>query len=523
MSSPTGPIKLNFLLDTGSQVSIVDYDKIKNSGLQFEKKSLSLHSLSFKDIIEGFDTSIKLLLPNGSYHKGQFFGLPNFKINMHSNGISKLNSKLDKLNCLSTCVPKYSRDNIKINGIIGSDILAAFSVFELTKVAEGTCVRLANGFVPIGCIDKFNLEFKNVYCDVSSNDKKSDHFELNCSNKFQSLEPRTNLDEEFVNKSKGKKVAEIKLFKRHLGECKSKSKFKKCKKVFKCKYAKQCNFVLNEDLRPKHFSVSQISKTEEDVEVGLEKLFSLESIGIPCEHSLEDLNKINEFRNNIKFVNGKFHVSIPWDDKLLARVPSNFLVAKHLAKKVHFQNVKEGIDSQYLKVFDEQLNLGIIEEIFPVDTEAHKWIPHRPVVRVDPLVKSTKVRPVFNCSLRNKGAPSLNDAAYPGVDLLNPLLGLLNYIRTNNFALLADIKKAFLNIFLSDNTDRNKFSFILYYDNKFHFFRHNTILFGFVASPFILGCVLRNFAETLYDRELKAIIQNQFYVDNMLVTSNSST
>ena len=48
-------------------------------------------------------------------------------------------------------------------------------------------------------------------------------------------------------------------------------------------------------------------------------------------------------------------------------------------------------------------------------------------------------------------------------------------------------------------------------------------MFGFVASPFILGCVLRNFAETLYDRELKAIIQNQFYVDNMLVTSNSSS
>ena len=86
-------------------------------------------------------------------------------------------------------------------------------------------------------------------------------------------------------------------------------------------------------------------------------------------------------------------------------------------------------------------------------------------------MKSTKIRPVFNyCSLRNKGVPSLNDVAYPGVDLLNPLLGLLNYVRTNNFALLTDIQKAFLNIFLFDNTDRNKLSFILFYDNKIHFF-----------------------------------------------------
>ena len=57
--------------------------------------------------------------------------------------------------------------------------------------------------------------------------------------------------------------------------------------------------------------------------------------------------------------------------------------------------------------------------------------------------------------------PSLNEAAFSGIDLMNPLLGLVQLFRTNKYALLADIKKAFLNIFLSDVEDQNRFSFVL--------------------------------------------------------------
>ena len=103
---------------------------------------------------------------------------------------------------------------------------------------------------------------------------------------------------------------------------------------------------------------------------------------------------------------------------------------------------------------------------------------------------------------------------------MNPLLGLVQLFRTNKYALLADIKKAFLNIFISDVEDQNRFSFVLYVNNKFHYFRYKTILFGFAASPFILNFCLKHLTDNVQNPEINRIISNNFYVDNMIVTSN---
>ena len=73
------------------------------------------------------------------------------------------------------------------------------------------------------------------------------------------------------------------------------------------------------------------------------------------------------------------------------------------------------------------------------------WVPHRPVVRTEEQV-STKVRLVLNCSLKIGSSPSINEAAYPGVNLLNNLFELLLKIRESNYLVLSDVRKAFLMI-----------------------------------------------------------------------------
>ena len=55
--------------------------------------------------------------------------------------------------------------------------------------------------------------------------------------------------------------------------------------------------------------------------------------------------------------------------------------------------------------------------------------------------KTTKDRPEFNCSLKVENIHSLNEAAFPGIDMFNPLLGLLNRFRTDGYVLLVDLKK----------------------------------------------------------------------------------
>ena len=52
----------------------------------------------------------------------------------------------------------------------------------------------------------------------------------------------------------------------------------------------------------------------------------------------------------------------------------------------------------------------------------------------------------------------------------------------------SDIKRAFLQILLSEQADKNKFK-ILWYDadNNLISYRYNSIVFGFSSSPFILN------------------------------------
>ena len=79
--------------------------------------------------------------------------------------------------------------------------------------------------------------------------------------------------------------------------------------------------------------------------------------------------------------------------------------------------------SSYQAVFSQQLADDIIEEIDvrPDDFLKFIWIPHRPVVKTDANT-TTKIRPVFNCSLKTNKAPSLNEAAYAGVNLMKDIV-----------------------------------------------------------------------------------------------------
>ena len=118
---------------------------------------------------------------------------------------------------------------------------------------------------------------------------------------------------------------------------------------------------------------------------------------------------------------------MPWNRDLVKQVPSNLKVSLAVAERVYKNLEKQNIANAYEE--EQQESLGIIE---PVNqkTSDQIWIPHRPVIRNEANV-TTKIRPVFNCSLKMGKAPSLNEAAFPGIDLMNNLLSLLLYFRSN--------------------------------------------------------------------------------------------
>ena len=150
----------------------------------------------------------------------------------------------------------------------------------------------------------------------------------------------------------------------------------------------------------------------------------------------------NRFRDGISFKDGHYHVELPWYQDNIDLVPSNnFVALKVLGRTIDLLK-RKGLVNKHQEVFDKQLEDGIIEEVKvnPSDYDNHIWIPHRPIIRTEEQVTS-KIRPVFNCSLKSdKALPSLNEAAYPGIDLMGSILKLLFYFRTNKTVMLSDIK-----------------------------------------------------------------------------------
>ena len=264
---------------------------------------------------------------------------------------------------------------------------------------------------------------------------------------------------------------------------------------------------------------------DSDVDNGLEYLFSLESMGIKRDDKelvSFDKQQIDKFKEGITFKDGYYHVELPWFTDKVDLVPSNHFVALKVLDRTLNHLEKKGLTEKYQEVFDKQLQDGIIEEINvdPSNYANYIWIPHRPVIRLEEQVTS-KIRPVFNCSLKtNKELPSLNEAAYTGIDLMGSILKLLFYFRTNNIILLSDIKQAFLMVKLKKEEDKNRFCFFWKRGDKLVKYRYKSIVFGYTSSPFILNFVMKYHSESYPDDKCKEVLSNNFYVDNLLVTGN---
>ena len=500
---------MNFLLDTGSQISLINLKSLSNSDLKKEPESLIIKGLGFRKQCNGSRIKLDMLLPNNLWQNASFFAINDMDIAIELENINQIIRNLKEKNiAISKNFPSFMNNRLRIDGIIGSDVLPLIGKFAFVEKCKNTFVEIDSGLIPIGKINNLKAFLNEKPTKTKVVRVKSSKNAVPLKNKFSVLDQVSDNDFEcqsscIVNKEnvlKNKKV-----------------KKRKVKKIVKVPFHLKAH--VNAILNPIK-KMEQVSIFPEDissVEQGLDDLLNIENLGIKDESTIAYTDtEVDKFKNSVEFKDGKYFVSLPWRQEVLSRVPSNFGLSKIIAQKVSLKNGK--LDEKYWEVFMEQLNLGIIQKLDNFTPSNHKWIPHRAIVREDPLVKNTKIRPVFNCSFRTKNFPSLNQAAFPGIDMLNNLQKLLLQCRANKYFFMADIQKAFLNIFLKDQSDKNCFSFVVFYQNKFHYFQYNSIIFGFICSPFILNFIIQMHAEKLADKTLSSILKEQIYVDNLFLT-----
>ena len=475
--------KVKCLLDDGSQRSyisqevmdILNCDVYNWSHLDYDVKTF-LGSLkrSFKECVMdisipgGREMPLPVLIDKEFDIKLHVSDLPIAVNNIKSQGLKLADPFLDE-----------HGEVICLQGLLGVDIIQFIPQMDKIKCMNGAAWKLATGIVPFGNIMHFlhQNQITSIEDEISARSNNSS----TCIN--------------FINAVQT--------------------------------YGDDNPTHINYVLKPKktYFSPLEDTFPESSVEQGLENMFGLESVGcstISDTQSIYDIDKVEDFKSKIKFKDQKYSVALPWHEEIVKEVPSNENVAIAILGKVVERLKKNNLFEAYSNVFAKQLEDNIIEriDVSPETFHEHVWISHRPVVKTEANV-STKVRPVFNCSLKVDKSPSLNEAAYAGINLMSDLTKLALYFRSNKYVMLSDIKQAFLQIDLSSEQDKNRFSFFMMENDQLVAYRYRTIIFGFNASPFILNFVIKHHADRYPDDECTKILKSNFYVDNLIITGNS--
>ncbi|GFX62691.1 DUF1758 domain-containing protein [Trichonephila clavipes] len=155
--------------------------------------------------------------------------------------------------------------------------------------------------------------------------------------------------------------------------------------------------------------------------VSIKELWELDVLGITdplLNENTKENFELTDFKNKMKILpDGRYEVKLPWKCNS-ENLPSN----KELTWKRHLRMMN--------KLRNVELN-----------NECH-YLPHRPVIKLDSA--TTKIRPVFDASAREKGKPSLNDCLYKGVNLIELIPDILDRFRIYPVGIVADIEKAFL-------------------------------------------------------------------------------
>ena len=245
-------------------------------------------------------------------------------------------------------------------------------------------------------------------------------------------------------------------------------------------------------------------------------------IDVVADHK-EDSSVLKEFEEQVKFENGRYVVALPWknSDKGQSLV-DNYEIAvqrlKNLSRKLDNQ---PELQSQYNEVLSEMEHSGIIEEVPHEERFSGNpifYLPHRPVVRE--LSTSTKVRPVFDASVKGVNNLSLNDCMDKGPNLIPNLVAVLIKFRKWPVALVADIQKAFLQIAVRKQ-DQDVHRFLWLVDGAVRVMRIVRVPFGNRSSPMLLNATIKHHLEQVAPSKVVDELKHNLYVDDWLTGADT--
>uniref|UniRef100_A0A914C7C2 Integrase catalytic domain-containing protein n=1 Tax=Acrobeloides nanus TaxID=290746 RepID=A0A914C7C2_9BILA len=261
----------------------------------------------------------------------------------------------------------------------------------------------------------------------------------------------------------------------------------------------------------------------------IEILQSLELTGIQENPETNDDEVAMEMFNKTirKNEDGRYEVQWPFKTEQVD-IPSNYMLCLSRLKQMHKKYIES--DPKYLEEYDriikEQLNKNVIEkcDIKESNPNVVHYLAHHGVTKADKT--TTKLRIVFDGSAKTKNQKSLNETMYRGQVFIPNLAGIILRFLIPLIVVTADIEKAFLQIALSENSrDFCRFLWLLDWTKEptpdnILLLRFARVLFGIIASPFLLGaCIFYHLKK--YATKLANEIRQNTYVDNVYIYAST--
>uniref|UniRef100_A0A8D8SX65 Reverse transcriptase domain-containing protein n=1 Tax=Cacopsylla melanoneura TaxID=428564 RepID=A0A8D8SX65_9HEMI len=233
-----------------------------------------------------------------------------------------------------------------------------------------------------------------------------------------------------------------------------------------------------------------------------------------CEEYFEETTYRSE--------DGKYVVRIPFKENLKDIGHSKRQALQRYNSLEKRLDKDEKLKTSYNSFLKEYLDLGHMERVRNSTLEETSgntefYFSHFPVVRSESL--TTKLRVVFDGSMKTSSGISLNETMKVGPILQDDLFSILLRLRVHKIVLISDLEKMYRQIWI--HSDDRKYQKILWRKEEhedIETFQLKTVTYGTSSAPYLaVKCLktLANDEEKAFPNASK-IAKRDFYVDDLI-------
>ncbi|XP_047538693.1 uncharacterized protein LOC125072211 [Vanessa atalanta] len=263
-----------------------------------------------------------------------------------------------------------------------------------------------------------------------------------------------------------------------------------------------------------------------DIQEQLAKFWSLEETPYAFKpaYSMEEKLCEKHFVDNFtRMPDGRFSVAIPLK-KPETLLGDSYTRALHcflsLERRLQKQPKLKELYIDFMTEYEQLGHMSVVPNYPVLDTNNLYFLPHHGVLRENSA--TTKLRAVFNASAPSTTGVSLNDLQMVGPTIQNDLFSILIRFRHYSYVMTADIEKMYRQVLIHQN--QRHLQNIIWRDDpskELSIFQLNTVTYGTASAPFLAVRCLKQLALECEDNLISEIINNDFYVDDLVTGTQS--